>query len=253
MSVRALFLFGGDKVIELTKNEDTLFGMLLKIPPGVHEIRSFLKSARLSSEQVSRVATKFAYECFYDTVESVYEGERGAQYFFCDVGLDERRHSAYLPKVTELLLEFGLNPNLVFDGENIMMLMMCVVNEYAAADTLALLLENGGNLDTEVDGLTVFDEIDCAVTLDAIEQRNRNVYDSLVHCWLVCLGYGARLKNKETPVDVFYEHNSDEVFDLRKLKKHRNYTFGLSHTPSRGSAWSLHIFDKQTMWEVARL
>ena len=44
---------------------------------------------------------------------------------------------------------------------NIMMLMMYIVNEYAAADTLALLLENGGNLDTEVDGLTVFDEFDC--------------------------------------------------------------------------------------------
>ncbi len=38
-----------------------------------------------------------------------------------------------------------------------------------------------------------------------------------------------------------------------KLRNHRDYTFGLSHVPCYGEKWSLHIFDKQTMWEVARL
>lgn len=33
----------------------------------------------------------------------------------------------------------------------------------------------------------------------------------------------------------------------------RIQTFGLSHVPGHGTEWSLHIFDRQTLWEVARL
>ena len=42
-------------------------------------------------------------------------------------------------------------------------------------------------------------------------------------------------------------------FDPALLKEHQNYTFGISNVPGRGENWSLHIFDRRTFFEVARL
>ena len=78
-------------------------------------------------------------------------------------------------------------------------------------------------------------------------------YDALVHSWFVFLGYGAAPDNGTSSVDLFNVIDTGKTFDLRELRNHRNYTFGLSHVKNRGENWSLHIFDKRTMWEVARL
>lgn len=96
----------------------------------------------------------------------------------------------------------------------------------------------------------MFDQICFDVDFDAVEQRDRRRYDSLVHCWMVLLAYGGKTKDEGGTIDVFTEY-SDNIkvkFDLKKLKEHRNYYVGVTH----GKYLTVNIFDKRTYWEVAR-
>ncbi len=244
-------------MIELTPGGERLFNLMMQLPPDLPGIRAELEAGAFSPDELNAAALKFTDKCFDESMDHAFrENEArssGGDYFSWDAVVVVGEHSTYLYDLVKLLLEFGLDPNAVVEGENIMPYVRYVENEYIAADNLALLLEHGGDCRLEVDGEDVFRMIDFDVVFDAFEQHCRRKYDSLVHCWFVLLGYGARLDNEEANVDVFLDRNTDEPFDLAKLKNHRSYTFGLSYTPCRGKKWSLHIFDKQTMWEVARL
>ena len=81
------------------------------------------------------------------------------------------------------------------------------------------------------------------------------MYDSLVHCWMVLLGFGGKPTGGRPPVDLVDEWTLKEFvpFDIKKLKDHKNYAFTLTHTTNRGNSPTIHIFDKRTYWEVARL
>jgi len=59
------------------------------------------------------------------------------------------------------------------------------------------------------------------------------------------LAYGC----ESSGIKVFREYNSDALFDLKKLKDHRNYYYGLS---CENGDRVIHIYDKKTFWEVAR-
>ena len=95
----------------------------------------------------------------------------------------------------------------------------------------------------------LFRHIDFDVWFDTVEQYMRWRFDAMVHIWMVLLAYGGKLEDKAPAVQVFNEYDSDELFDLRKLKNHRNYYVGLS---TLNNQRTIHIFDKKTFWEVAR-
>lgn len=116
-------------------------------------------------------------------------------------------------------------------------------NGYLAADALVLLFEHGGNPNLVCDKRSIFENVDFDVFFDAGEQQDRPRYSSLVHCWMVCLAFGGTLGSGKAPVEVFHG------FDLKELKNHRNFYFGIT----KGETWpDIHIFDKRDLWEVAR-
>ena len=155
------------------------------------------------------------------------------------------------------MLAFGLDPNYILDGYNIMDELHFLETDYAAADTLQLLIDHGGDVNLEVDGETVFEVVDFDVILDALEQENRRRYDALVHCWFVLLGNGGKPRDGDAGLQVFdvYDEKTRmrRPFDVSLLKNHRDYTFAITHTPARGTNWTFHIIDKYTKWEVARM
>jgi hypothetical protein len=120
-----------------------------------------------------------------------------------------------------------------------------VDNAYVAADTMALLLEHGGNPNLNMDGQSVFGIVDFEIWFGSVEQSLRWRYDAWVHIWMVLLTYGCN----NSGIQVFREYNSDAMFDLKKLRDHRNYYFGLSYEDQERV---IHIYDKNTFWEVAR-
>ena len=230
---------------KLNEKQKALITELNSIPPKFNEIKKLLNENDYSSEDVTYVATAFAENCEFESYE--YFKSENAQV-----------RSKYLYDIVKLLLEYGLNPNTVFENDkNIMESLMFNDYEYVAADTLGLLLEYGGDVNLEFGGKRIFDMVDFAVVFDAVEQSERKKYDALVHFWFVMLGYGAKNADGTNPITLFREYDNtmftNDVFDISNLKNHRNYTFGLTFAPDTDSKWSLHIFDKKTMWEVARL
>lgn len=126
-----------------------------------------------------------------------------------------------------------------------------VNNEFVAADTLALLLEHGGETDLCYDEcMDMFIEHDWEVFFAALNCQNRTWFAVIVYLWMVMLGYGARYKKDQDFIEVFNEFDSDAVFDLEKLKNFRNYYFGITHIEND---YAISIYDKATLWEVVRI
>ena len=236
--------------VKLTPELKQLFDLLLQIPPDLPRIRKALREGCFSVDDINRLAIDFVYECHWD--EPPEEHEVG-DYFWGEQRLRPEQSSAYLYPIMELLLDFGLDPNAAIDGEPLLRWLPFVENEYVGADTLALLFEHGADPHLkDGDGESLFLDLDFDVCFSALEQRDRRAFDALVHSWLVYIGYGALLENSSLPLDPL-SADDETPFDLNDLRQHRNYTFGLSHIHSKGERWALHIFDKRTMWEAARM
>lgn len=239
--------------IPKTDKSDELLKALLKLPTDLSAIENLLKSNSYTADEISRAGYDYAEDCWSDCLD----------YFDTHDEEWSRFHTSVIPdilsskmfQIFELLLNYGLNPNAVCDGETVMCAVSSVYNEYVAADTLKLLIEHGGNPYLTVDGQSLFDIMDMYIVLDIFEQSTRRIYDSIVHCYLVLLGYGD-YSNEEYPIDIFAERRSEcdlPSFRIEDFKNHRNYYYGISNVSCHGDSWSLHIFDKRTNWEVARL
>lgn len=219
--------------------------------PKLDEIRAELEGGAYPPERVTRAALRFLDDCFDDQAERDWVEDQQREEFVSEQPVEPflrpEERSACLPQLIGLLLEYGLEPNAVYDECNVMHSLKYIDNGYTAADSLALLLEHGGDPNMEFDGSTLFREFDHAVIFDAANQQDRRRYNALVHCWFVLLGYGAEAEPGVKPVDTFGE------FELCELKQHRNYTFALTHTHRCGKNWSLHIVDRRSFWEVAQL
>ena len=245
--------------IQKSKDSEELLKQLLVIPPDLPKIEKYIYEHHLNPDVISRAGFDFVEECLIER-EVYEEWEEFSLHQFNEPSLDLTRSSAYMPQIIEMLLNHGLDPNAYCaDGDtpyNIMVDIKFIVNEYAAADTLALLLEHGGNPRIVVEDEEFNRALDFDVCFDSINQNDRTAYDSMVHCWFVILGYSDNIINGQEavtvyPVETFESDLKD--FKISDLKQHRNYYFGLSNVPGRGDGWSLHIFDKRTRWEVARL
>lgn len=232
--------------MQLEAKEKELFDLLMVIPPNLNAVEAFLHSEALTPSEVTRVGIEYADACFCDAHDYAEE---------CTTPLSPQvcpdLHSTYLYDIVKLLLQFGLEPNGVYNDSNIMVALKYVSNEYIAADTLALLLEHGGDPRLSFDScMDMFIEHDFDVWFDALNWENRQGFASRVYSWMVMLGYGARYKKDQDFIQVFKEFDSDEDFDLQKLKNFRNYYFGITHIEKD---FAISIYDKATLWEVVRI
>lgn len=245
---------------KITEKATELLKLLRGIPPDLRKLRAELETGNYSMEDISMAGTRFVtVDCLDEQFSDMDDEDlRFEKHRFSEPVLLPNQHSTYLYEIMELLLEFGFDPNAVFDGDNAMFWLPLVDNEYVGADTLNLLLEHGGNPNLIVDNESVFEALDFAVIFDAFNQEDRRKYDAAVHCWFVYLGHGAKTKKEELPVTVFensamYRDYGWDKFKISDLKDHRNFDFCLTYVEGRGEKWSMHIYDKRTRWEVARL
>lgn len=234
--------------------ESNLLQALLQVPPNLTFVKEQLSTGQFSPQQVTELGYRYAEECWNEDLDSddreFYSEE--FDYYWREPDAIPGRHSFFLYEVFDLLLKFGLDPNHTVAGDyGIMDYVFNIVNGYVAADTLQLLFDHGGNPHLICDRENMFDQVCFDVDFDAVEQRDRRRYDSLVHCWMVLLAYGGATKDEGGAIEVFTEY-SDNIkkvkFDLKKLKDHRNYYVGITH----GKYLTVNIFDKRTYWEVAR-
>lgn len=241
--------------LPLNDLEQNLLDTLLEIPPKYEIARSKIEETNISAESITKVGIKYAAECFLDFGDSLFAKTEGSiQLSKAEIpqGISAGLNSTYIYDVIKLLLEYGLDPNLIFESGcsqyNIMKELQFVDNEYIAADTMELLLEHGANPNLIVNGESIFEQVDFEIWFGSIEQYIRWRYDAWVHMWMVLVANGGEIAGKGPMVKTFKEYDSDEMFDLRKLRNHRDFYFGLS---IENKERALHVYDKKTLWKVA--
>ena len=231
--------------MELTAQEQKCLDHLMVIPPDYTGAEQVIRDENLSPESVSRIGYAYADECFCDAWPDANYPED-----LFENGIIQNRNSTNLYQVMEFLLRFGLDPNVCEDDMHLLVALRFVDNEYVAADTMALLLEHGADIASHTSGESIFQDIDFDVLFDAINQEIRHRFDTVVHCWLVMLGYGGWKQLPEDCITLFREFESNQLFSWEKLRNHRNYYVGLSMENNKKT---IRIYDKRTFWEVAKI
>ena len=239
--------------IEADIKDSPALEALLQIPPDYDTAAEYI---------TPKVATVLGYEyaenCFDEGIQTYGESSGFYSQNWKEPRIIPGLHSSYLYDVMEFLLQCGLDPNYARKGDYSLLQHVChIVNGYIAADTLRLLLEHGGDPNLTHEGESLFDAIDSDVNYDMDGQLDRQRFDSLTHCWMVIIGFGGGSISGRTLLQKFQEwnlfSNHKKLFDLENLKDHRNYTVALTHNDDYNYAPVLHIIDKRTLWEVARL
>lgn len=224
--------------LRLNTKEQQLKNLLMTLPPDFEAAQRLLNQKEYTAESISLVGTDFVWECVEECWDYFWEND-----VIRNEDVIPGLHSTYICDVLTFLLQHGLNPNAIFEEENIMDNLKYLDNGYMAADALVMLFEHGGDPNLICDGHSIFSDIDFDVSFDAGEQQDRQRYSSLVHCWMVYLAFGATNPDGSIPVTVLHG------FDIRKLKDHRQFYFGIT----KGETWpDIHVFDKKDQWEVVR-
>ena len=150
----------------LAKKSRQLFELLMQLPPDFAAAEALLKRGDFSPEEVTKVAICYAEESAMDIADT-FCTSRDDCISFSGVmppgGVIPGFHSTYVYEVVQFLLPFGLQPNGIYsdgsDEYNIMDSLEYIENEYVAADTMALLMEHGGDPNLVVDHENLFRHI----------------------------------------------------------------------------------------------
>jgi len=242
--------------LSLTERTRQLLALLLTVPPRFDEAKTYLSQHPLSADELTKAGICYADNCFLDfddyirknMPEDLIQSTTAASH-----GIIPELHSAYIYDVVKFLLQYGLDPNAVYETQysyhNIMYSILHIDHGYLAADTMLLLLENGGNPNLTIDTESIFEIVDYDVWFGSIEQETRWRYDLWVHLWMVMVACGGEIPGKGPLVEVFKEYASGDMFDLKKLRNHRNYYFGLS---IENKERTMRVYDRKTLWEVVK-
>ena len=242
--------------LQMNAVSQKLLDNLLNVPPNFSSASRLIQTEAYSAEDITKVAICYAEACMYNVGDLI--SENSAKPIVLDEssfpdGIIPGLTSTYLYDVIKFLLPHGVDANAVFSSAhgqyNLMDSLFFVDNEYVAADTLLLLLENGGNPNLIVDGESIYDRAEFEVWFGSIEQTTRWAYDAWMHLWFVLLAFREKIDGKDLEIQLFREYGKNERFNLKKLRDHRNFYYGLSH---EGDKRIVHIYDRKTFWEVAR-
>ena len=239
-------------VEDLSAREQALYQMLFIPAPDYEAIAKKVVECSYTSDEITRATIGYLSNCVYEELDyddEVYPDYDADERFFVNrpAVIDTQLCSANVYNIIKLLLQYGLDPNASYEGFTVANELKSIANEYLAADALQLLFENGMKCEVGEYGNQVFWDLDFDVMFDISEMWNRRRYDAAVHCWFVFLGNGGASPSGKQLTEVA------DGFDLSELKNHRNFFFGLSQDEHALNGWWLHIFDKQTLWEVGRL
>lgn len=231
-------------VIQQTASYSALLHALMQLPPSFDTAEQILSKDAFDADAVTAVGLYFAEACFEESINGPIQPTR-----LPSGALTPEFHSQFLYAVTDLLLRFGLNPNAIQDGENMMFAICYVTYDLVAADTLALLLKHGGNTDLMVEGESLLSSLEFDITFELFNPCPSIDLAALVHLWMVLVGYGAKKPDgrKNPNQKVFLDLWTGMPFDVTNLKQHRMYSFGVSN---QEETCLVHLYDRTTFREV---
>lgn len=232
-------------MLQLSENAKRLYDLLFTKEFSLERLKSELATGMYTPDDVSMAGYKYVDDCICDLMDENWQTPRRTRGKvlpgYC---------SSHILEALKCLLEYGLDPNAIYgdghDQSNIMRELRYVENGYIAADSLALLLDHGGNPNLLIDGVPFIRDIDFDLLFDFMNQMNRTRYDALVHYWMVLVGYGAKWGDGRESIDMCPGH------DVSELKKHRDFYYGAIHSDRSEDHMEICFFSKHTNWEVGR-
>ena len=209
---------------------------LSAIPPDWDTAKALLVKGQISREDLAAVAVEVTEDCFLECY-SPWRSKKSR----CKADM----HSCYILETLRLLLEHGLDPNVIADDENVMWNVLYIDAPNVGATAMRLLLELGGNPNLKLyNSLGCFEDTDIALYYGDTDSLEVCVIQSLC----VMAAYGGRCKNGYLPIIMLNGYNVD-IF-----KKFEDYEYIWEKNPycSNRRKWMIHIYKKDTGEEVAR-
>lgn len=225
--------------MDLSPNAEKLFYLLFTKDFDENRLICELQSGIYSTDDINDAALQYVDMCT-DTEEfSLFEN-------LSDGELVPNIESSHLTETIRVLLDFGLDPNRVSSEWplNIIRCITFIKNGYQAADALALLFEHGGNPSIIVDEESVIRDMNTDLLLDPFDFPYW--YNAFVHCWMVFIGYGARLENGLECIDM------NPGFDEKVFRNHRQFCYRWIASDRSDDGVELCFYDKTSGLEVAR-
>ena len=209
-------------------------------PFNIDKIRELLSRREFTKEELAKLAIDFTDRCFCEYLDALRPE--------CTSVTIDNMCSNHIVEALDLLLEFGLDPNVSIDDDNVMWNTMWIDAPGVAAASLKLLLENGGNPNhtTQKDPETLFEYIDFKVSYDEYEHK----YFHTVQCWLLLMAYGASWnENGDIPL-VMLGGNTVDIFKNYELYDYEIEP--LPQIPGKFGCWIMHIYNVETGEKVAQ-
>ncbi len=223
-----------------------------KIPPQYENAMLWINREKITAEEISLVA--------YDFVSEILENDSVKSSWLIDEDEEDttpltERPSAFLYDVMNFYLRNNMDPNFRTKSTSLMHHLCRVVNGFIAADTLKLLLENGGDPNVLSGKRTLFDTVDSFLH-QKLDQHDITYvkcpeFQSIIHCWFVLLGFGGNSSEKQTPPITKFYKDGDALFSIEKLKNHRNYSINFGKSFMQGNSHCCRIYDVRSGKEVA--
>ncbi len=221
--------------MDLVKQIKEIFNLT---PSDLDKIRILLSIRKLSKEELAELANAFTFDCFCEYRDALNPKVD-------DVTL-ENMHSNHIVEAISLLLEFGLDPNIIVSDENVLWNTMWIDAPNIGATVLKLLLENGGDpnhfIPSEFE--TLFEYIAFKVSYDEYTHDFFHTFQ----CWLVLMAFGACWRDGKIPITML-DGKSVDIFKRFELY---DYTIEpLPEEPGKYGCWRMHIYNIETKETVA--
>jgi len=203
-------------------------------PSDLDGLKELLLVRKFTEYELAELAVDFTGNCFCEYQDYI------SQKSFNNM------NSNYIVEAIELLLELGLDPNLIVGDENVMWNTMWIDAPNIAATVLKQLLENGGNPNHSIPGEveTLFEYIAFKVSYDEYTHD----YYHTVQCWLILMAYGGCWNNGKIPITMLGE-NTVDIF--KEFHKYDYEIETLPQKPGKYGCWRMHIYNIETREEVA--
>lgn len=188
----------------------------------IDEIDCFLKECRLSPEEITVMAHRVGEHFSYDLSPH-------------DL-LTEEDIETKLTEIFDVFLKHGLLPNLIVENRAVLQEIRYIYYGNAVPVIARMLMEHGGDPNLRVDGETIFEELDFDIIFDVTELENKKLFDAEFKLWLVMIGYGGKIKNGISPVELKNGYRA-EMF-----KQFERFDYRIEFL---GKDWIMYIFNKE--------
>lgn len=215
---------------KLSEQAKALEKALCAVPPMYDTADEIFSKYYITPEELSKIACNLMDVCFDEQ-------------FPCRDSLKElvedKTVCSYIYRVMQYLFSKGYDPNVVVDdGCECAMTTIRFLSypEGLAPKLMRLFMENGGNPNLVVEGESVFEDVDFAVSYDEYFSR------SAVYCWLVLMAYGGRLgKKRHLPLTM---HDNLDVSIFKRFEDYAYYEIiPTKQKPGYYGCWNMLIYD----------